>query len=99
MSNLSEVLEIRYEYPVEGIGNFFFILYIYFFLIYAYIFFYFSFFPVHYGWQPKDCVITIAQWSGDPDNSFGKFCWNFKNILIIRYFLIIFFFLFFSFFF
>jgi len=45
MSNLSEVVEIRYEYPVEGVGNFFvFILYI-FFLIYAYNgFFYFSFF-------------------------------------------------------
>ena len=44
------------------------------------VFFYFSFFPVYYGWQPKGCAITIAQWSGDPDNPFGKFCWNFKNI-------------------
>jgi len=60
--------------------------------------FLFFFFLVHYGWQPKGCAITIAQWSGDPGNPFGKFCSHFliiyytilSNYLLLIYFVILF---------
>ena len=82
MSNLRELLEIHYEYPVEGVSNFFFLFVSLFFYLIFFSWFmlimFFLFLLFQYIMVDNHCAATITKRSGGSSNSSDKFNINYK---------------------